>query len=236
MSATAMRGKWLAPMLEAIHGATLVSLQPGLDTPAFLNKHYPAELTVFGAIGFISYQAPLEGETLEQSIAYWFPPLSSSPFSGPKETVNTIVKTLKKGGCPAKKHRDASEWAAVPTAILMPHLAALEATNWSFSALRNSALLAIASKACRQAIEVIVAQTSSKKPLIARLISPWLMRLILRLAPLAAPFNLETYIRYHFTKVGDQTRYLVRDYAAKGRLNSLPVDALEALEEEAWLP
>jgi ketopantoate reductase len=234
VSSTAMHGAWLEPMLQAIQGATLVSLQPGMNQSAFLKQRFPEEHIVFGAIGLVSYQAPLKGESLDPSVAYWFPPFSTSPFSGEPDAVKTIVSRLRKGACPASSHKDAVQWASVPTAVMMPHLAALEANSWSFAALIKSPLLMTAASASRQAIDIVSAHNQTRPPMTAAFIKPWVMRWLFRLAPVFAPFDLETYIQYHFTKVGDQTRYLLRDYTAKGRLNSQPVDALESLEQSAW--
>ena len=55
------------------------------------------------------------------------------------------------------------------------------------------------------------------------------MKLILSAAPMAVPLPLEPYFEYHFTKVGDQTRFMIRRYIEEGRARDLPVDKLEEL-------
>ena len=48
------------------------------------------------------------------------------------------------------------------------------------------------------------------------------------IASWAVPFDLETYVRVHFTKVADQTRLMLREYIALGSQAGLPVEALRA--------
>ena len=59
-----------------------------------------------------------------------------------------------------------------------------------------------------------------------------LRRALFRLLPLAArlvPFDLEAYLRVHFTKVHAQTRLMLEEYVALGRRLGLPVAQLELL-------
>jgi hypothetical protein len=51
----------------------------------------------------------------------------------------------------------------------------------------------------------------------------------MRLASWAMPFDVETYLRVHFTKVGDQTRDFLRTYLALGRSGGQRTDALALL-------
>ena len=58
---------------------------------------------------------------------------------------------------------------------------------------------------------------------------PAFLRLGVLAAPIAAPLDLETYLRVHFTKVGEQTRILLAGYAERARSHGLPYDAIEAI-------
>ncbi len=232
ISATALHGGWLEPLVQAVGEATLVTLQPGLEARGWLADRYPAERTVYGVITLISYQAPLPEETVPQpGVAYFFPPLAPNPFSGPSDRVDPIVATLKKGGCPAKRHSDASRFAAAPTAILMPLLTALEANDWKFAQLAKSQLLELSGRASRQALAVVGSHYGSGPPFIRHLIRPLFMRCLLWIAPKLTPMDLEIYIRYHFTKVGDQTRFLMKGYIEAAAAAKLPSDAMTQLDE-----
>lgn len=228
VSATAIRGEWLAPFLAATGDATIVALQPGLDDGDRLAAHVPSARIVRGMISLVSYQAPLPGEDRAPGIAYWFPPMSPSPFSG--EGAQSIVRALDAGGCPAKVHPQAELEAARGSAILMPHLVALEAEGWSLAALRKGEHVKRASAAAQEALAVVAAFTNTEVPgLMACLVRPCLMRLLLGVAPWAVPFPLEVYLKYHFTKVGDQTRMMIQTYIDQGIERGLPTENLEAL-------
>ena len=233
VSTTAIRGEWLAPFLAAIGSATLIALQPGLDDREHILKNGPSGLEtrlVSGMISLISYHAPLPGEVVPTpGMAYWFPPLSPSPFSGPGDKVNAVVRALNAGGLPAKVHSDVPRLAAYPSALLMLLVAALEACGWSFRGLAHSPTLACACAANQEALVVIHRKISVAPPLAMLLVRPWLLRIILRIAPWFVPLDLETYFSKHFTKVGDQTRFLVGGYIESGHELKIATRDLEAL-------
>jgi hypothetical protein len=234
VSSTAIRAEWLDPFIEACGDATIVSLTPGLEDYEFLVKGIPAERLCSGLITFISYQAPLATETIEPAgIAYWFPPLSKNPFSGPAEPVKQLVSFLNKGGCPAKKLKDTNAASAMPSSMLMPHLVALEGADWSFKGLRNSDLLKLGSKAARQAM-AIAGKKVGKSPWYRGAICPLTLRMIMGMAPRVIPFDIETYLRYHFTKVGDQTRLYIDTYLKYGEEYQMPHDAIQELKDRVF--
>ncbi|MFT5431366.1 MAG: ketopantoate reductase [Myxococcota bacterium] len=243
VSATALEGDWLAPLLGAIGSATLVSLQPGLEVKGRLAKHVPEAQIVMGMIGFISWQAPLPRTEADgpdpkpvptPGMVYWFPPMSPSPFSGPDARVDPLVAALKRGDCPTRKTSDAAGAAAGPTALMMSILTALELESWSFSQLLKSDSVQLAADAAHEALDVVGSQLNNKQRMIKFAARPWIIRLILRLGPRVVPFDLEVYIRYHFTKVGDQTQMLIDSYIEDGAASALPVTTLTTLRNKAW--
>jgi 2-dehydropantoate 2-reductase len=50
------------------------------------------------------------------------------------------------------------------------------------------------------------------------------------------PFDLETYMHVHFTKVRDQTRLHMASYLTSGERLGLPTTALAALESSVGAP
>jgi ketopantoate reductase len=234
ISSTALRGPWLDELLPAIGEATLVALQPGLEDREYLLARWPAERLVCGAIALISYQAPLPGEIWPRpGVAYWFPPLSPSPFSGPREKVLPVVEALRRGGCPAREHPDVPAWSAVPSAIMMPALLALEAEGWSLRALRRGSLLTLAASAARETLAIVAARQRKKPALLRHVLGPWTLSALLAVAPRVMPFDFEAYLRYHFTKVGDQTVAMVATYVETARAQGLPHAALDELAARA---
>ena len=231
VSSTAARAGLLDDLAGAIGDATLVSLQPGIQEAAYVLERVPAAQVVFGAIAFISYQAPLPGEQVpEPGVAYWFPPGQPSPFSGPPERVEPIVAGLRGGGCPARQVRDAARFAASPSAMMMPLLTALELEGWSFGALRRGRRLADGAAAAREALAVVSAHGGHGTRLLRLIMRPLVVRAVLAVARRVAPLDLEVYLRYHFTKVADQTRFMMAAYIEHGQRLGVPTPALEGLQ------
>lgn len=231
-STPALEGPWLNDLLGGIPDASVVTLQPGLHVRERLAELVGAERVVSGAIGLVSYQAPLPGEEVtEPGVAYLFPFGGASRFSGARERVEPVVRTLKAGGCPARIDADAQRFLSFSSAILMPHIVALEGEGWSLRALRRSDLLCVGSRASRQALAIVAAELGARPPWYHVLVRPVPMRIGLTVAPHAVPFDLEAYLQYHFTKVGDQTRGLVAGYVDAAERHGLPADALAALRD-----
>lgn len=232
VSSTALRGDWLGPFLDAVADAELlVMLQPGLEDRELLAARFPVERLVAGMIALIAFQAPLPGHDAPDppGVAYWLPPGAPSPFGGSGHLVGGVVDALRLGGCPAVEIEDVALRTAVGAAAMMPLIVGLEIAGWSLSALRAHPVLETAAAAARQAMAVAAAHHGAPAPAARNLVRPGLLRPVVPLLPRIFPFDLETYLRYHFTKVGDQTRQMLAAWSARGRAVGLPVDAVEAL-------
>lgn len=229
-SSTAIQGAWLPALLAACPQATLVGLQPGLGSQTLLESYVERERLVMGMISLVAYQSPLpagEDPELEPAVAYLFPPLSPSPFSG--ERRDEVVTALKQGGCPAKAVPDAALAAATGSAFLMPHLVALELEGWSLKRLRRGKQIALAARASREALEVVRAEARARRSPLRLAMRPWLTRALVCAVPHVAPFPLEPYLEYHFTKVGDQTRAMITRYVELGAGQGIATPALSQL-------
>lgn len=234
VSSTALRaGPWLDEMIAATGDATIVFLQPNLDDRAYLLARADAARVVDGTIGFLSYHAPMPGEErrfAQPGLAYWFPPLAPSPFSGADARVRPLVDALRKGKLPAKRVRDLPASAPFPSALLYAIVTSLEGAGWSFATLRQGDRIAVAGRAARQLFAIVERELGHRAPLGVRLASRApILRAVLRLQRLVVPLDLEQFFRVHFTKVGDQTRAGMTRYLELGRKASLPVDAVEQL-------
>jgi len=231
VSSPALQGPWLAELLRATGDATIVALQPGIeDRDTIVAAGAPADRLVSGMITLISYAAPLPGETRfpRPGMAYWFPPMSPAPFSGPAERTAAVVALMRKGGLPAKQHPNVPRTVAFPSAILMTYLVALENAGWSFRTLGRGHIQRGA-RGAREAI-AIVGHQAGRPPLGLRLAArPGILRMALWFGARAMPLPLEIYLKEHFTKVGDQTREFMVRYIARGKEVGLPVTALEDL-------
>jgi ketopantoate reductase len=237
VASTALReGTWLDELAANVGGATLVALQPGLRDRGILAARWGEKALVAGMISMISYHAPLPGETRfpEPGMAYWFPPLGPSPFSGPEERLLPVLALLRAGGMPVKRHADVPRANAVPNALMMPLLVTLEAAGWSFQKVRESReLVALGVRAAREALRLAVRESGAVAPFSTRFFGPLFVRFLTRLAPLVVPLDVETYLKVHFTKVGPQTRQFMRMYMELGEKEGQEVGAMKELVARA---
>ncbi len=235
VASPALRGPWLAELIAAAGDATIVALQPGLDDRGLLVAAGADERRlVQGLISLISYHAPLPGETrfARPGMAYWFPPMGPSPFSGPADRVAAVVGALKAGRLPAKRHKDVGKMAGFPTAVMMPYLVALELGGWTVRGAVKSDKLALGGRGAREAIAVVRARLGKPPFGIGFLARPRVLRAGLWLAKPLIPLPLEIYLQEHFTKVGEQTREFLDGYVEKGQAAGLQVSALQQLARE----
>lgn len=224
---------WLSELIAAIGEATLVNLTPSAgDRERILASGMAPTRLVDGFISIVSYHSPLPDEPhreqAPEGTAVWCPPGSPNLFSGPREHAAPVVAALRAGGLPARLVRDVPARTSFMSSVFMAILLGLEKDNWSLDQLRRSSLpLALAG--AREAM-LVTAHTFGSPPLGVRaaLWSP-LLRMVLRLAPHVTPFPLEPYLKYHFTKVGAQTRHIIGVAIERGRAAGLPVSAMEQL-------
>ena len=215
---TALRQGWLGAMVTAIGDAFVVALQPGLDDRDVLLQHLPAARLVQGVITLQSFHAPLPGaESVTPGMAWWFPPLSPIPLGGDADTVRSVAAALERGGCPANPQPGKQVSAVAASAVMMPIIAALETAGWSLKRLRTTNALTLGCDVARECSAVVAGAQGKKAPWFTTFVRPWLLSLIVRVAPYVIPFDLERFFEVHFTKVGAQTRLMFATYARRGR-------------------
>jgi 2-dehydropantoate 2-reductase len=226
--ANALDEGWLRSISEAVGAAVIVALPPGMDSEVRIRAAFPGDRVVPALIGMISYQAPLPGEEVPRpGVAYLFPPLSPSAFGGTHG--RAAAEALARGGCPAREKRDISTGSAFGSGLLMPNVAALELSGWSLPALRRGRWIAVAAAATREAIRIAAARLGVRAPALLFLVRGLTLRVAWKVAPWLLPVDLETYLRYHFTKVGEQTRQLLAELRRDGEARGLETGALAEL-------
>jgi 2-dehydropantoate 2-reductase len=230
VSSTALRaGSWVEALARATGDATWVMLQPALDDRDWLLQWVPPERLVSGMIPFLSFPAPLlpEDPVPVPGMAFWFPPLARGPFSGPRERLDAVLRTLRTGGYPARRHPDTIRAAAIPTAVLTVFIDELESVGWRFDRFLEPDSLERVQRAAREAVRIAAWRTGTSPSAVLPLLRPALFRLLLSLASRLVPFDLETYLRVHFSKVAAQTRWMMREYIELGRKAGLQVQHLQ---------
>ncbi|MDX2015047.1 MAG: 2-dehydropantoate 2-reductase N-terminal domain-containing protein [Myxococcaceae bacterium] len=227
----ALEGPFLRELARGFGGATVVGLQPGLeDRRRLLALGVDESRLVRGLISLVAFHTPLSptSRLQDEGTAYWFPPLSPWAFDGPREQVEQVVACLRRGGMSAARRPGLERELVFFTAALLVTVRALEAKGWSLTAL--SADPALSARASAQALAVVERQLGTKAPFGPSLVAKSaLVSWGARLAPRVVPFELETYLRVHFTKVAPQSKLLLGDLVREGRSAGLPVDALEGV-------
>ena len=230
MSSTALRSGWIDEFLPAIKDASVLTLQPGMFDFEYLSARMPKTRLIDGTINVVSYEAPLPKEIVPvPGTAYWFPPGSHAAFSGEPSRTTPLIETFTKGNFAAKSSTDARKQnvAAGPSLTLLTR--ALELSDWSFEKLKNGNWLKIACEAMPEAVAVQAKKTGSPMPK-TFLLKPWFFKLILNLTKFVIPFDFETYMKVHFTKVQDQVHDNLRTMFEYGRTHSIPTGNLEKLK------
>jgi 2-dehydropantoate 2-reductase len=235
VSSPALRGEWLDDLAGRIGEATLVSLQPGVDDQRRIEDVYASEKIVFGMITLIAYQAPLAGEDLAPGVAYLLPPMtpisfSAAPVAGGQRRVEKVADALARGGCPAVVDLDTPKTAAFAGAIMNATIAGLEVAGWSLERFRRTPALEISTAAGKEALRIVGLYHWTEVPFAMKTLRrPELLGSALAMAPAILPFDLEVYLEYHFTKVGDQTRQIIGDLIEMGGDQGHPTQALRVL-------
>ncbi len=230
--ATGLRGPWFEELAAAADDdATFVSLTPGPGDREYIARFVDEGRAAVGLITALAYPAPLPGEeAAEPGTAYWLPPLTPAYFDGPESRLSPLVSTLRRGGMRARTRRNLAQLATAGTATLLPMVAVLETLDWSLDALRRSrAHRELLHRATDEALEATSDHAGSRRPAVSRLLGPKSWRALLRVAPLAPPFDLEAYLRVHFTKTRDQTQEILREYVARRQRMGRASPALETL-------
>lgn len=224
----------LGALLVNIGDAKVIVFQPGPQVPALLRRHLPKGRWIDGGISLVSYQAPLAGEPedgiVEEGVAYILP--GPSPFSGPG--AETVVKLLRKGGMPAQTVDGARITMAFGSATLMPTVVALEGAGWSLREFRRSVWAKRAADAATEARAITEGLEEQSQPAPLALLGPGVLRLTALVAPAVAPFDLQTYLRYHFVKVRDQSEGIIEELIAAGKTQGRATDALRELQEAVF--
>lgn len=226
---TALSDPWLTKQLARIGpDSPLLLWTPDMRDRDRLAKIHGGSISR-ALIGLISFQTPLPGENQPPTgIAYLAPPRSA--VLEDTDTGRQAAALLKQGGLSVQVHSNLDLHEARMTAMLQPLIAALEICEWSLKKLSDSPWLEVGARAIDEARAIgecyLEAEPSRSMPG-----KKWLARLALSLAPPLSPFPIETYLHYHFSKVGDQTRAMLDGWIEQAGHQQQPCSALQSLRD-----
>lgn len=224
----ALYSDWLREQLSVFDAATpLISWTPDFRDHAHLQSLYRGPVQR-GLIGLISFHTPLPGYSAPQGgFGYLLPPRSAMLDNS--NAGRQAAALLRAGGLPSTVLNDLDWFAARSTALMISAIAALELANWSLHELARSPWLAEAGRAAREATAISAAFLGRRRS--APVPGPLLLRTLMALAPRVMPFDLQTYLHYHFSKVGEQTRLMLDHWLDEAGQHQLPAEGLRDLRD-----
>lgn len=179
-----------------------VTIAPSLSSETSAATLAPHRV-VQAIVGFLSFTRV--DDRGREEIAFFQPPFSPSRFGGEPSRAAAAVEALRRGHLGAAQVEDAHTTLAYSSATLMPVIAGIEASDWSFAAFGRGAIAGTASRAIREACAVTEATLGKPAPLLPRLAFGAGLRVGLAVAPAMVPFDVEAFVRRHFVKVRAQT-------------------------------
>jgi 2-dehydropantoate 2-reductase len=118
------------------------------------------------------------------------------------------------------------------SAVLLPIIAAMEIGGWTFRSLRAPQQSTMAAAGIREATIISCKKSGLSNGPVGLISRPLVVSGLSRLAPRIAPFDIETFFKVHFTKVGDQTLQALTEWIEEGERAGLSTVALCSLREE----
>jgi len=231
ISSDALRGELAAGVLRAAGDATVIVLQADLYNAEYVRGIVPRGQVVEAEIPFISFTSPLPGREGPAGMAVYMPPLLPTPLAGADGRVGPVMDVLRKGGMRARQVNGIALTVIAGAGLGYSILGMLDANRWDLHGLpRNGSGMKAGLAAAREGMAIGEAEAGIRLPAAARLfLQPAVWRAIVPVLPYLFPFDIEVYLRVHFTKVGHQVRWVLDTYIEMGEKRGLPVQALRAL-------
>lgn len=231
VSATALRrGDWFSKLTGALPDTDVLAFVAGAEDPGFVTNVVPEHRLAWGMLSIISYQSPFPGDSGTPGVTYWFSWGPGIGFSGDPRVVDRLCSTLGAGGMPVHKVDDVRTEVAFMGPILSMMVLADECAGWSLrSVQRDPELIATAHQAMGECWTMAESAFNRPRPLLTRLLRPLTLKWVLGLASKLMPLDLERFFKFHYTKVRDQSLYMldcrIENHAAAG----IPNTALKSL-------
>ncbi len=208
---------WFHEFLRQVPSKRVVCFSPEGDRPEFLTAELNGRI-VFGGTTFMAWQGDLGGGGGRPGgVNFWRPPLSI-PLTGSQDACHDVALLLKRAGFRVMVGKPGAHSQASVTAAMTAFVAGLELSGWSLRAYRNSPWLRQAAGACREAVmgQLPQAGAFTRALLSVPLLSASFF-LAAFLLPLLFPFDLEKYLKFHYTKTREQTILLLNVFMQDGK-------------------
>ena len=229
LPSTALETEWLGRRLQELDQQTpLLSWTPDIRDRQRLEARYRGPVSQ-GLIGLLSFQSPLpDTDMQEQGFAYLLPPMAAAVVDA-SPAGRQAADWLNKGGLATRTSEQLPWLAARGSAVMINSIAALELSGWSFRELRAGDNLTLAAQAAREAIRASALDLGTDPGMAEKLPYRSLLSMLLAAGPALSPVPLEAYMKFHFSKVGKQTRMMLDSWLILAEEHQVPAPALSEL-------
>lgn len=220
---------WFHEFLQLVPSKRVVCFTPEGRRPEFSIDKL-GDRVVFGGTTFMAWQGDLDGSGGKpDGINFWQSPLGI-PLAGSEDACLEVARLLKPAGFRVMLDKPGSQSQVAVTAVMTAFVAGLELSDWSLSKYRKSPWLRVAANACREA----VFGQLSKPGLFTRLllssaVLTALFFLTTLLMPVLFPFDVQKYLKFHYTKTHKQTLLLLDLFLKDSRNRGIPVTNIQNL-------
>ena len=225
---------WFREFLEQVPCEQVVCFAPEGKRPEFFPVGIDEERWVFGGVTFISWQGGhLGGGGRPGGVNFWLPPLTEIPLVGAGKAPKEVAVVLKKAGLRAAvKKGNFQTMQAALTAMMSAYVVGFELAGWSFSAYRRSPWLKLAARGAREAaLGQLPERGIVAKGIYWIITSAVVFHFAAYLLPLAAHFDLEKYLQFHYHKTREQTLNLLDVFTRDAEDRGLPVGHIQLLRQ-----
>jgi hypothetical protein len=221
--------EWFREFLREVPSQRVVCFIPEGGRPEFIPQG-GAERMVFGGTAFMAWQGgPEAGGGMAGGVNFWRPPLGI-PLAGSEDACREVGQILKMAGFGYTAAGPDSRAQAATTAAMTAFVAGLELSGWSLREYRKSPWLARAAGACREAVlGQLPAAGGIQCAMLGVPVLSAVFYLVAILLPLLVPFELEKYLKFHYTKTREQSAGLLELFIKDGEARNMPVEKIRVL-------
>ena len=227
----AYHSEWFGDFMNKIPARRIVCFAPEGPRPEFFPEG-GAEKMVFGGTAFMAWQGgPEAGGGTAGGVNFWLPGLGI-PLAGTDEACREVGAILMKAGLRFAAGKPDSKAQGGLTAAMTAFTAGLELAGWSLAEYRASPWLARAGSAAGEAIRGQSPRAgAAARALLGGPVLAAAFRIVALCLPALLPFDVEKYLRFHYTKTRGQTLALLEMYAGDAEKVKMPAEKIRTLEK-----
>ncbi len=222
---------WFKDFLQQVRSERVVCFVPEGRRPEFLPDGSGDRL-VFAGTTFMAWQGSLDGGGGQpEGVNFWLPPLSI-PLVGSETACQEVGQLLRNAGFRFSIGKPDSHTQAATTALMTAFTVGLELSGWSLGSFRRSPWLRRAARAARESVlSQVPGPGTFQRALLGRPVLTAAFYLVALALPLICPFDVEKYLKFHYTKTREQTLTLLDLFEKDGKSRELPVENIQAVHQ-----